>query len=180
MNMKKTLIASAIGLMAITSTITAQACGCFGPGQGPASCGMMQPGPAMGGGGRGLRGGGPGRGVDSHLERMTVMLGLNPEQQAEIRSILEVQQATRQAMQETMREAMKEQVDAVLTPEQRARHDQMMPARDQGVGGKGKGCGRGLGRRGPGWGPGTGSGAGPGSQASPVDTSVPTAPIPAN
>ena len=144
---------------------------------------MMQPGPAMGGGGRGPGGGGPGRGVDAHLGRMTVMLGLNPEQQAEIRAILEVQEATRQAMREAMRDAMKEQVDAVLTPEQRARHDQMMQGRGQGPGGKGGGRGWPVVMvRGPGagWGPGTGFGTGPGPQASPVDTSVPTAPIPAN
>jgi Spy/CpxP family protein refolding chaperone len=114
--MKMTLIASALSLMAMTSATTAQACGYFDPGQGPANCGMMQPGPAMGRGGRGPGGGGPGGNVDAHLQRMTVMLGLSPEQQAEIRAVLEVQQATRQAMQEAMRDAMKEQVDAVLTP----------------------------------------------------------------
>ena len=138
----------------------------------------------MGGGGRGPGGAGPGRDVDAHLGRMKAMLGLNPEQEAEIRAILEVQEATRQAMREAMRDAMKEQVDAVLTPEQRARHDQMMQGRGQGPGGKAGG--RGLGRcghgRGPGagWGPGTGFGSGPGPQASPLDASVPTAPIPAN
>ena len=173
MKMKMTLIASAMGLMAMTSSDHGAGLWLFWSrsGQGPANCGMMQPGPAMGGGGRGPGGAGPGRGVDAHLGRMTVMLGLNPEQQAEIRAILEVQEATRQAMREAMRDAMKEQVDAVLTPEQRARHDQMMQGRGQGPGGKGGG--RGLGRcghgRGPGagWGPGTGFGTGSGSPSQP-------------
>ncbi len=173
MNMKRALAASAIGLLAITTTVTAQACGCFGPVQGPGGCGMMQPGPTMGGGGWGPGGGGPGGGIDSHLERMTVMLGLTPEQRVEIKAILETQQATRQAMQE----AMREQVNAVLTPEQRAQHDQMMQTRGQGYGGKGGGrCGQGRGA-GPGWGPGAGVGGPP---ANAVGASAPPTATPAN
>jgi len=178
MNMKKTLIASALGLMAMSATLTAQACGCFGPGQGPGRCSMMQADPYLGGGGRGPRGVNPGGGIDSHLARMTAMLGLSPEQQNEMRAILEAQEATRQAMRGAMQDAMREQVDAILTPEQRVQHHQLMQARDQSFGGRGGGrCGHG---RGPGQGWGPGAGFGPVPPASPGDGATPAAPIPAN
>ena len=172
MNMKQTLIASTIGLLAATATISAQACGCYGPGQGPSGCGMMKPGPGMGGGGRGPGWGGAGGGIDSHLDRMSAMLGLTPEQQVEIRAILECQQATRQALQQ----AMREQVDAVLTPEQRAQHSQLMQG-GGGPGGRyGGGCGLGRGA-GPGGGPGLGAGVPP---ANPARASAPPVTAPAN
>ena len=48
---------------------------------------------------------------------MTQMLGLSPEQQGQVRDIMEGQQSKRQSMQD----ATRAQVDAILTPEQRAK-----------------------------------------------------------
>ena len=133
--MNKLLSASAIGLMAIAATALAQPWGGYGPGQGPGW-------------------GGQGADVDFRVERMTTMLGLNPVQQDQLREIFKEQQTQRQAM----RQSMRDRVDAVLTPEQRERHAQMMQ-------------GRGFGGRGPGWGGGGGRGLGPCSQGLPPPTS---------
>lgn len=129
--MKKLLSASAIGLLAIATTALAQPWGGYGPGQG-----------------RGW--GGPGADVDFRVERMTTMLGLSPAQQDQLRGIFSEQQVQRQAM----RQSMRERVDAILTPEQRERHAQLMQ-------------GRGFGGPGPGWGGGGGRGMGPCAQGLP-------------
>ncbi len=60
-----------------------------------------------------------GMGPDQRLERMTERLNLTPEQQAEIRGILE----TQRAQQNTARAAARTQIDAVLTEEQRTERD---------------------------------------------------------
>jgi Spy/CpxP family protein refolding chaperone len=129
--MNKLLSASAIGLLAIATTALAQPWGGYGPGQG-----------------RGW--GGPGADVDFRVERMTTMLGLSPAQQDQLRGIFSEQQSQRQAM----RQSMRERVDAILTPEQRERHAQLMQ-------------GRGFGGPGPGWGGGGGRGLGPCAQGLP-------------
>ncbi len=165
--MNKTLIATAIGLMAISASVTAQApCGGFGPGYGPGWYNMTQNSPDFGGGAFPGKGGWgpeerkPEARIDRQLERMTARLGLSAEQQAQIRVILEEQGARRQAM----REATRAQVDAVLNKEQRALHAQMMQARGQGKGLGGPGFGPGQGRRGQGYGWGPPSGFVPGPQ----------------
>ena len=62
-----------------------------------------------------------GRGMapEQRVERMTEELALSPEQQAEIRALLEARQAQRNAE----RVAVREQIDAALTEEQRAERD---------------------------------------------------------
>lgn len=165
--MNKNLLAAALGALVIASPFTAQAVGPgpgFGPGPALGQEPGFGPGPAFGqgpgfgqrpgfgpgsGAGCPLHGpqclmgdGGPGRmgrggGIDAHLAMMSARLRLTPEQQAEIRNILEVQQATRQVIAKALREAMREQVDSVLTPEQQAQHARMMAWRDQGRGGMG-------------------------------------------
>lgn len=130
--MKKSNLSSAIILMAIATTAMAQPVGGFGPGQGPGARGMMPGAPCMGGGGRGPSGGGGPAGTDFRVQRMTQMLGLSPKQQGQVRDILEGQQNSRP----TMRYATRAQVDAILTPEQRVLHAQMM-----GRGGRGYGSG---------------------------------------
>ena len=153
--MNKNLLAAALGALVLTSPFMAQAGGpdaTFGPGPG------FSPGPGAGcplhgqclmgdwgPGGMGPGRMGPGGGIDAHLAMMTARLGLSPEQRDEIRNILEVQQATRQVIATALREAMREQVDSVLTPEQRAMHERMMAWRDQGGGGPGHcALGRGI------------------------------------
>ena len=120
--MKKSNLASAMILMAIATTAVAQPVGGFGPGPGPGGRGMMPVAPCMGGGGRGPGGGGGPAGIDFRVQRMTQVLGLSPEQQGQVRDIMEGQQNRRQAMQD----ATRAQVDAILTQEQRALHAQMM------------------------------------------------------
>ena len=134
--MNKNLLGAALGALVIASPFTVQAGGpgpgfppAPGPGcplHGPCLMGDWGPGPM-----------GPGGGIDAHLAMMSARLGLSPEQQAEIRNILEVQQATRQVIAKALREAMQQQVDSVLTPEQQALHARMMERRDQGWGGPG-------------------------------------------
>lgn len=163
--MNKNLLAAALGALVIASPFMAQAGGPgFGPGPGFGQEPSFGPGPEFGQGpGSGPRPGfglgpgagcplhghqcpmgdwGPGRmgrggGIDAHLAMMSARLRLSPEQQAEIRNILEVQQATRQVIAKALREAMREQVDSVLTPEQQDQHARMMAWRDQGRGGVG-------------------------------------------
>ena len=53
------------------------------------------------------------------IERMTERLDLTPEQQADIRAILE----TQRVRQDAERAAVREQIDAVLTEQQRAERD---------------------------------------------------------
>jgi Spy/CpxP family protein refolding chaperone len=96
--MKKSTLASAIILMAIATTAVAQPLGGYGPGPGPGGRGMMSGAPCMGGGGRGPGGGGGPAGIDFRVQRMTQMLGLSPQQQDQVRDILEGQQNSRQAM----------------------------------------------------------------------------------
>ena len=62
-----------------------------------------------------------GRGMvpEQRVERITEGLALSPEQQAEIRALLVARQAQRKAE----RAAVREQIDAVLTEEQRAERD---------------------------------------------------------
>jgi hypothetical protein len=133
--MRKTILAVTCGTLALACSFMAQA-GCKGPGPGPFGTGPMPSAPCLSGQW------GPGSacprgGIDAHLARLTVRLGLNPEQQAEIRDILEVQRATRQAIDKALDEAMREQVDSVLTPEQRSRHARMHAWRDRAWGGVG-------------------------------------------
>ena len=132
--MKKSTLASAIILMAIATTAVAQPLGGYGPGPGPGGRGMMSGAPCMGGGGRGPGVGGGPAGIDFRVQRMTQMLGLSPQQQGQVRDILEEQQNSRYAT--------RAQVDAILTPEQRALHAQMMR------GGKRPGYGSGYGPQG--------------------------------
>ncbi len=120
--MKKSNLASAMILMAIATTAVAQPVGGFGPGPGSGGRSIMPGAPCMGGGGRGPGGGGGPAGIGFRVQRMTQMLGLSPEQQGQVRDIMEGQQNKRQSMQD----ATRAQVDAVLTPEQRALHAQMM------------------------------------------------------
>lgn len=120
--MKKSTLVSTIILMAIATTAVAQPLSGYGPGPGPGGRGMMSGAPCMGGGGRGPGVGGGPAGIDFRVQRMTQMLGLSPQQQDQVRDILEGQQNSRQAM----RYATRAQVDAILTPEQRALHAQMM------------------------------------------------------
>lgn len=120
--MKKSNLARAMILMAIATTAVAQPVGGFGPGPGPGGRSMMPGAPCMGGGGRGPGGGGGPAGIDFRVQRMTQVLGLSPEQQGQVRDIMEGQQNRRQDMQD----ATRAQVDAILTPEQRALHAQMM------------------------------------------------------
>ena len=63
--------------------------------------------------------------LDHKIERMTEQLGLTPEQQAEVRAIFEARRAQRDAE----RKAVREQVDAVLTEEQRAARDAQIEQR---------------------------------------------------
>ena len=128
--MKKSTLASAMILMAIATTVVAQPVDGFGPGPGPGSRGMMPSAPCMGGGGRGPGSGGPAS-IDFRVQRMTQMLGLSPEQQDQVRDIMKGQQNRRQSM----RDATRAQVDAILTPEQRALHAQMMRGGGPGYGG---------------------------------------------
>ncbi len=128
--MKKSNLASAIILMAIATTAVAQPVGGFGPGPGPGGRGMMPGAPCMGGGGRGPGGGGGPAGIDFRVQRMTQILGLSPTQQNQVRDILEGQQNNRQAR----RYATRAQVDAILTPEQRVLHTQMMGSGRPGYG----------------------------------------------
>ena len=128
--MKKSTLASAMILMAIATTVVAQPVDGFGPGPGPGSRGMMPSAPCMSGGGRGPGGGGPAS-IDFRVQRMTQMLGLSPEQQDQVRDIMKGQQNRRQSM----RDATRAQVDAILTPEQRALHAQMMWGGGPGYGG---------------------------------------------
>ncbi|MBK8637725.1 MAG: hypothetical protein IPN92_05355 [Chromatiaceae bacterium] len=116
--MKKSTLASAIILMAIATSTVAQPLSGYGPGPGPGGCGMMSGAPCMGSGGPGPGGGGGLAGIDFRVQRMTQMLGLSPQQQGQVRDILEEQQNSRYAT--------RAQVDAILTPEQRALHAQMM------------------------------------------------------
>ncbi len=136
--MEKSTQASAIILMAIATTALAQPLGGYGPGPGPGGRGMMSGAPCLGGFGRGPGGGGGPAGVEFRVQRMTQMLGLSPKQQDQVRDILEGQQNNRQAM----RSAMRTEVDAILTPQQRALHTQLMN------GGGGGGYGGGYGRQG--------------------------------
>jgi Spy/CpxP family protein refolding chaperone len=133
--MRKTILAVTCGTLALACSFMAQA-GCKGPGPGPFGTGPMPTAPCLSGQW------GPGSacprgGIDAHLARLTARLGLNPEQRAEIRDILEVQRATLQAIDKALDEAMREQVDNVLTPEQRARHARMHAWRDRTWGGVG-------------------------------------------
>ena len=137
--MKISTLASAIILMAIATTAVAQPLGGYGPGPGPGGRGPMSGAPCMGGCGRGPGGGGGPAGIDFRVQRMTQMLGLSPRQQDQVRDILEGQQNNRQAT----RYETRAQVDAILTPQQRALHAQMMR------GGNRPGYGGGYGP--PGW-----------------------------
>jgi len=62
---------------------------------------------------------GHGMAPEQRVERMTEILDLTPEQQTEIHAIFETQRMRRKAE----RAAIREQVDAVLTEEQRAERD---------------------------------------------------------
>ena len=68
---------------------------------------------------------GPAQGVETRIERMTGQLGLTEAQQAEIRRILEAERAQR----DLQRQALREQIDAVLTDEQKATRDAAMQTR---------------------------------------------------
>ena len=147
--MNKRMIVGAFGLMAIATTALAQPWGGYGPGTGGPGTG----GPGMGGPGMG----GPGGNVDFRIERMTAMLDLSPQQQEQLRAIFQEQQGRRQAMQQAMQQVMRSQVDAILTPEQREKHAQMMGSGGRGFGGgRGWGGGPGMGPCPLGWGPGAG------------------------
>jgi Spy/CpxP family protein refolding chaperone len=67
----------------------------------------------------------PAQRVETRIERMTDQLGLTEAQQAEIRKILEAQRAQR----DLQRQALRDQIDAVLTDEQKARRDAAMQTR---------------------------------------------------
>ncbi len=68
----------------------------------------------------------PAKGVETHLERMADQLDLTETQQTEIRQILDADRAQR----DQQRQATRKQIDALLTDEQKAKHDAMArPAR---------------------------------------------------
>jgi len=98
----------------------------YGPGAGPC-----------------WRGAGPranasnGDWVQNRLDRMSARLNLTPEQKAKLEPILR----QRQELRTTQQVAMRQEIEAILTPEQRALYEQRGPGR----GGWGRGLGYGPG-----------------------------------
>lgn len=99
--MKKTLIPSALALTLLIA--------------GAASARPPLPADAMA----------PVSGPDAQVARLTERLSLTPEQQTEIRAILEADRTERA----TQRAALRERIDAVLTDAQRAERDAQMRQR---------------------------------------------------
>lgn len=66
--------------------------------------------------------------VDEKVERMTKKLDLTSEQQSSIRTILEDKKSKMQSLHEqmkTLQDETQQKIDAVLTAEQKAKHEEM-------------------------------------------------------
>lgn len=92
-----------------------------------------------------------GGGSERHLERMQEDLSLSDEQVEQIREIFELNMencmdsSDRRSCMRSQRESTREQIDAVLTDEQKTKHAELIESRGQG---RGMGGGRGGMRRG--------------------------------
>jgi Spy/CpxP family protein refolding chaperone len=146
--------ASAV-LAAVLATNSLSAQATTPPAEGPPPAGMRHHGPMMGG----PRGGS----VDERVQRMSGELNLTPEQTARVKALMTTEQrsadsirAVRALQMETERKAMDARREAhekallaILTPEQKAKHEALMKQHD-GRGPRGRGTGGMPDRRGRG------------------------------
>jgi hypothetical protein len=117
---------------------------------------------------------GRGRGPGGLAYSLSTELNLTPEQKTKLDGILAERQARFQQIQgeltarfESEQRDMRSQIEKILTPEQRKRFDQWVPAEGTpGLIWRGRGPGRGRGM-GPGMAPGRGMGPGPGGGRGP-------------
>ena len=136
--MRKILTAIAFGAM--TATGISALAQTPAPGYGPGFQPGVDPSFQQGGGygpGAGMRGGrgDPAQRIQRRLARMSQYLGLNEAQQAQVKAILEEQQAKRVAL----RKETHTRISAVLNEQQRASFEQMRAKRGKGRPGGGWG-----------------------------------------